>query len=1114
MALFMFHKAVIFIMIVLLLVSVESTTVINFHEFPPLMSRYSTALFRYSVEWPDGSDACSNRRCSFYCEIDGQILTPCPAGTVFLKNLTVNHQHKFLLNVTTQYGEQNSSAYSWFVDAVPPTATISSEKNYTNAKRVIIDITFSKPCLGNGGFKCTDSFNCDVIVDGPAQIDYSSLRVIERDVKYRLGVFLSETTYGRVVIGMADSFCKDLAGNNFTRTNGSTIIIHFDRRPVWVDLWTSVPSYELEINGASRTVFATNSLKELEIFLDFSLPIVNSTRQILDVLRVNSGKLLAVHRRNQGNRRFLFKLKSLSKTEIIKVELQAELLIAITGSTVFPVGPVTFLYDLTNPRVDLRSSSPRVTKDRNMNAIVEFTKPIFGFDGSMVQVFGGKLTRQELSRALYSIDILVVAHNEVSISIPAGIVNDVSGNLNLASNQLQVKHYYTPSISMALHSFMTAGILATSLAAALLSISSANLGAVTTLYSGSNNIITSDPSMNLQGMIGHLQVFVLSDWLLANQPIEYSETTKGLRWIIPRQKLPWHKVSTTVWPNHVNLAETFTRRFSNSFVKIPPEDGHLNHTNLTLSNSSCFSSSPSNTTLKRGCLHRQHNVSMKDISYGQPLSSDEYFTYFLRGEPLSASTVAKKMEKDKGWQDMEMNLFWLAIGGGSLLLAHVLILLFLRWRTGTSTHGILSIPRFELLLLILVLPCISQSAAFVMRGGTMGGIIVGALLLAIPAALLLSVFLFIVITIFFGTFAQYKEIRQTELEEPWHKKLLVFFIGRPVIGKWFYREGLPLSFLPRSGILFENRKGPALYIFSDLNSMPKWTDSCQSGIGRMRAVSSDDSNEEMKIQLSRRLLGCAQSSYIVLDLLRRIVLGILSGAYPTPKISQSIFALMITLAQFIYLIITKPYIRRGVHIVESISLLCQIGIFGLSISIDSLKSNPFEAKNAAYIMLSLLFISFTAQITNEWYALMKSLLRLSYPDKNSFKLGFKFAAKGLILPFLPRKYWSRVIPLKTGLVPCPETEFGKGPHVESFRAISATVVPVISPGCSPGFNNVSQTTMEMPIPLQEGKREKGIKLESKDDMKRLRELAKASFQGKEASSSSSHPRSSTSKLDP
>lgn len=63
-----------------------------------------------------------------------------------------------------------------------------------------------------------------------------------------------------------------------------------------------------------------------------------------------------------------------------------------------------------------------------------------------------------------------------------------------------------------------------------------------------------------------------------------------------------------------------------------------------------------------------------------------------------------------------MNLFWLGVGGISLLVAHLVIFLFLRWRTQRSAPGILSVPRFELFLLILMLPSISQSAAFVIRG--------------------------------------------------------------------------------------------------------------------------------------------------------------------------------------------------------------------------------------------------------------------------------------------------------------------------------------------------------------------------------------------------------------
>ncbi|XP_039009971.1 uncharacterized protein LOC120138597 [Hibiscus syriacus] len=452
---------------------------------------------------------------------------------------------------------------------------------------------------------------------------------------------------------------------------------------------------------------------------------------------------------------------------------------------------------------------------------------------------------------------------------------------------------------------------------------------------------------------------------------------------------------------------------------------------------------------------------------------------------------------------MEMNLFWLSTGVGSLLMLHFALLVFLRWRIGAAARWMISVPRFELLLLILALPCVSQSAAFVIRGRTIEGIITGALLLAIPAAFILSVCLFLIIAVFTGSLAQYKEIRYGTAEEHWHKKLWFSIVGRPAYGKWFYMDGLPSSFLSFFGILFEDHKGPPIYVFvdqNDTNTMPRWVGSGQNGIGRMRAVNSDDSHEETKIPLPTRVLGCARSSYIVLDLLRRVCLGVIAGSYSTHKSSQSLWALMVTLVQFIYLFILKPHIRRGVYIVESISLLSEAGIFGLSISMN--KSNSNREQALGYLMLALLFLSFVSQLVNEWYALIKFLLNLSKPQKTSFKLGLKFAAKGLLLPFLSRKHWTGVVPgsskEKSVLVPVlpqtRETELARSgrrePHVGQLSSMTATVVPLLSPGSGSPIVQATGTTAETALVGQKTEES------TKNDMKKLREMAKASFSGK------------------
>lgn len=404
--------------------------------------------------------------------------------------------------------------------------------------------------------------------------------------------------------------------------------------------------------------------------------------------------------------------------------------------------------------------------------------------------------------------------------------------------------------------------------------------------------------------------------------------------------------------------------------------------------------------------------------------------------------------------------------------------------------------------------CTDVVRLYLYAGGTTRGIITGALLLTIPAAFILSVFIFLIIAIFSGSFAQYKEVRQIANEETWYMKFWFFITGRSTNGKWFYREGLPSSFLPRFGILFESYKGSPVVVFvdqNDPNTYKKWAKSDQTGIGKMKAVSSDGSNKEIKIPMSKRVLGCARSSYIILDLLTRVSLGIISVAYPSSK--KSLLALIITLTQFIYLFTFKPYISWSMQMVECVSVLCEACVFGI-ITIQK-SSNPDEARNWGCVMLALLLSTFIAQLINQWYVMIRSLSRLSHPHKNSFRHGLKFAAKGLILPFLPEKHWYTAIPASsqpnTELLPVnplrSESEFerrNRRGYMNPTSAMTATVVPVQSPGTpSP---NVIETrdpaTSETAIDVYrevEGKRLKGQKAEQRNEMKLLRELAKASF---------------------
>lgn len=135
-------------------------------------------------------------------------------------------------------------------------------------------------------------------------------------------------------------------------------------------------------------------------------------------------------------------------------------------------------------------------------------------------------------------------------------------------------------------------------------------------------------------MVGHLQVFALSDCLALTWPVEYSATTKGLRWLIPRNNLPWTKENSQNEYNHSYQAVArHTRKFSDSSIEIHAGEEMDHSIDLYATK---FSNPlhqqlplPLNIYPKSNRPVTQQNVTMKNTPYGPTLSSDEYYTYFL-----------------------------------------------------------------------------------------------------------------------------------------------------------------------------------------------------------------------------------------------------------------------------------------------------------------------------------------------------------------------------------------------------------------------------------------------------------------------------------------------------
>ncbi|XP_050225028.1 uncharacterized protein LOC126674595 isoform X2 [Mercurialis annua] len=800
------------------------------------------------------------------------------------------------------------------------------------------------------------------------------MTILQPNLKYSLLVDLSPNVqYGRVILVMDKNFCTDAAGNSFTRAENSSFFVHFDRRSVFVDMRIHVSEKLLLLGNQTRSVQATNDYDNLKVYLYFSEPVVNSSAQILDCLDVNEGTLLPINGENLGNRRFGFQVVNVSSIAIITVGFNSRSVISRSGTPISPIAPVTFLYDSQKPSVRLSTLSTSRTKDHNIPVSIKFMKPVFGFNASSLSVSGGHLLSfHEISKSKYIAEIHADG-DIVSVNIPQNVTGDVAGNKNLPSNILQVRRYSVPTISSVISAITTAIFLATCLVAGLLTVSTASLQSIGA-FSRPTSLLTSDPTRNLFRIACYIQVFALSRWLAGTLPVEYFEFARALQWSIPYFSLPWetggfHPImlgsnSTTSSHSYVS----YIHGLENSMNGQPEE--------------------------------RSSNVAVP--VYGLPLTPMEYRSFFESQTMKPEAEYIYDLQYSNGWKAFERSMFWLAIVGGSFLLLHALLFLILKHRKKNSekqrgSYGALTFPRFEIFLIILALPCISQASAAVIRGGTTSGVVVGILLLGVVGVLVLALFMFLSVGITFGKLLQYKEVLKEDETFHWYQEIIRVSLGPCKRGQWTWKNKTDSVYLTTLGPLFEDLRGPPKYMLSQISI---GTPSKR----RDQIIASDDETEDAEAPCIQKLFGILRIYYTLLETGKRVCLGIVAGAYLNNWSSKtpSAILLCITAFQLFFLVLKKPFIKKKVQLVENIAVAMQVGVFAACCVLLEKDLTARGETKVGIFMIVLFLLGFLAQIINEWCALFKHTIRLD-PSEQSFSTGLKTASIGFLLFFAPQK---------------------------------------------------------------------------------------------------------------
>ncbi|KAH9614192.1 hypothetical protein KSS87_017901 [Heliosperma pusillum] len=1016
---------------------------VKFLKTPPQFTHKKSAVFYFEALASSTSKTCTN--CTFNCKLDNEVSSDCGGRNISVSGLPDGHHN---LTVCTNAPQGVGCAtYNWTVDTVHPTAYISTSTSFTSAPNVTVHISFTEPCTGGGGFGCSSVSACNLLVYGAGQVIPNTLETIQPYLNYSVVVGLSTNDqYGRAILVMDRGFCTDNAGNRFIRPENSSVIVHFDRRKVFVNLRTHVPEKLLKVNGDTRTVLATNSPETLKVFFYFTEPVQNTSTEVMKSIFINDGSLRPINASSFANRRFGYMIENVSSISIVTLSLNSSFVISRQGSPVSPVAPATFLYDSKRPTVMLSTTSKMRTTETTITVIIKFLKPVFGFNSTHLSVSGGKLEGfQQINRNIY-VAMLEAFEGIMSVSIPENMTADVAGNLNLASNVLHVRHYSLPMISNVFYIFVTAFFVATCLVAGLLTISTASLQAFGA-YPHSSAALTSNATKNLFRVACYIQVFALSRWLAVTLPVEYYEFTRGIEWSIPYFCLPWE--------NNYSHPMFFMPDASTS--------SHIFRANL---NSSAI---PQPVQFDKG------NSDKAGVVYGAPLTAMEYRSFFESQNLIPEAEYIMDSESSTRWRNFGRGMFWLAVICGSLILLHIFIFLVLKFRKSHAklkSYGALVFPRFEIFLLILAIPCICQASTVLMKGRTTSGTITAVLLLIFASSWLLALFLFLSFGITCGRLLQYKEVHQVGRKFHWYQEIIRVTLGPGKRGQWTWKSQQNSIYLAKFGPLFEDLRGPPKYMLSMITG--------ESQMPVDRIIASDDETEDAEAPFIQRLFGVLRIYYTLLESIRRFLLGILAGLHSENSVSKrpTIILLSITSFQLFFLLLKKPFIKKKVQLVEIISIACEVGLFATCLALlEKDFSVSIRAERIIGIFMLCLFIfGFLALISNEWYALYMQVKKLD-TSKNSFQAGSKAALFGFILIIFPEKLVK---------------------NLEKW-------LPEDKPG--PGNGDVSQLNRTGTNTYRtSGSRSSSTS--DKPWLKQLREMAKASFKDASASTTTNDPSSS------
>ncbi|KAK6924831.1 hypothetical protein RJ641_009157, partial [Dillenia turbinata] len=315
-----------------------------------------------------------------------------------------------------------------------------------------------------------------------------------------------------------------------------------------------------------------------------------------------------------------------------------------------------------------------------------------------------------------------------------------------------------------------------------------------------------------------------------------------------------------------------------------------------------------------------------------------------------------KFDKSLRWKMFEKFIFWTGVIDLSiLLLVHVFIYTLLKVWKNQRNFGWLTFPRIEISLAIPALSPFCMASAALIHGRSTSGMIVGILMVGIVSLALLFSFLFLYLGITCGNLLKYKhEERPNQSGTKFFQMLQGFMqvtVGPAEKGKWIWKDQPDSIKRFKYGPLFEDLRGP-----SDSGN------GTQAPFGCLRSFFAD--------------LGIY---YTMIQFVNKVSQGTLNGFYPNDSSSKAPEIVLLSLFsfQFVFLLLAKPFIKRRLQFVETVSVATEVVMFAIT-AIS--KDEPYsDGKQVVGVSLMVLFlVSYAVQMINLWYDCYQKMKQQNY----------------------------------------------------------------------------------------------------------------------------------------